>query len=460
MRIKSTIKVSILWMLVLITPLESLSQRLDLKGRAEFNINDGDRFEVVQSSSGFFVYQFQDRNLGQSTFDNLYFYIHQFDSILQHVSTNSFSFRGRLRPVTCLSASYNNELLEVRLRFKDQIVINDSIIYINGFFDTKDEEHLEIVVFIDNKGKYIRHNKPTRPAVYPQHWQVLFPEQDLVIETYADNSINPFIPIGLICKKTSGETLWSQLIPGIWDKNSFYSFEDRIAVKTLVSNSRLKYYEINLSGETIFDIEIPVTVNTTQSIHKQAFVLLDTFGYLTALSDLSNYVLIDTFSYCQNETDLWLIEGKGVKSLCSIENFISNQLNVYGNQIVVLGETIYGSKKYCEEPLWLSENSSKQPAIVLFSISNDTLSKPEKPKNDLFDFSPNPVSSTLSISFKKQGTFTLQIFNNLSQLVHFSFIEPYQKVYEYKVDDLTPGLYYLRLTDSTNESEIAKMIVH
>jgi hypothetical protein len=41
-----------------------------------------------------------------------------------------------------------------------------------------------------------------------------------------------------------------------------------------------------------------------------------------------------------------------------------------------------------------------------------------------------------------------------------SFIEPYQKVYEYKVDDLTPGLYYLRLTDSTNESEIAKMIVH
>jgi len=142
---------------------------------------------------------------------------------------------------------------------------------------------------------------------------------------------------------------------------------------------------------------------------------------------------------------------QSVESMChtDAENWYlsASYLKQYENQLLITGRIF-------KDTLLLDQNSGEvfadgaaiAPVILAFDLdaigSVSTTDKKEVAE-DLFSVSPNPVKDVINIDFKTAQTGSLQLINQLGEVVHDALIENTIQ-HRWPSDQLASGIYYVR----------------
>lgn len=118
--------------------------------------------------------------------------------------------------------------------------------------------------------------------------------------------------------------------------------------------------------------------------------------------------------------------------------------------IWALGEVINGS--------YQSLNLRVDQGILAFEINSETVSIAENEEPGTISLWPNPVQNTMNISVKEEVfPAYIHLFNmDGIAIEQFSL---YQQQETYNISHLTPGIYYIKLTDNNGNLIVIKKII-
>lgn len=309
---------------------------------------------------------------------------------------------------------------------------------------------------------YIGHQRPT-PADNNYEWLANFPNQNLQVKTYANSHTNPFMAIGLLCKEIGGDTLWTKTLQAEGynilgaNNNSFTAYKDRIAINSKLPNNKYYYQEINLDGDTL--LEVPVTLDMEfRDGYPHSFDKIDSTHYIALFSNAS-YRLFNRLDDSNHEADLWLLGSYYLRPLCSIKGLVSARLKVFQDKTLVIGKTASGDKSHCGQSLLIPSASANQPTLLLFRNTIKKSFKRTKSKHSIFSLGPNPAHTSTTLQFKVLGDYDIQLFNNVGQLISGTIIASGTMTHEFNVADVSPGVYFLKVSNSKGDFQVEKVII-